>query len=208
MATIKFPYGGTNYSLVATSSKITTPSIKVGGSYIPLFSGGNGDTVVNGSNVYILSPMRVGIHRPPSGVVNTSGTVTVYISYYYGYDSSYQTRNHSEWSGNSPNSHTDYCCRTYYYAGVTGYSISNSNLSVSLTNLSGLSYGTPCFTTRDSWYCRSTGYPDNWTFTLSVSGTYILSYRKSTVKTGTFSGSVDARFNSTSSRTTSISFSV
>ena len=55
MATIKINYGGTVYSMVKTPTKITTPSIKVDGGYIPCFKGDRFAEVLNGSLYYTLS---------------------------------------------------------------------------------------------------------------------------------------------------------
>lgn len=62
--TIKFTASnGTRYSLLALSSKITSPSIKVGSSYIPCFSGSAGSDVSLGEYIYTLAPFKVGSKR-------------------------------------------------------------------------------------------------------------------------------------------------
>lgn len=63
MSTIKINYGGTTYSMVKTSSKITTPSVKVDGGYIPCFKGDRFAEVQNGNYLYTLSPIMVGDYR-------------------------------------------------------------------------------------------------------------------------------------------------
>jgi hypothetical protein len=62
--TIKFTASnGKRYSLLALSSKITTPSVKVGSSYIPCFSGSAGSDVASGEYIYTLAPFKVGSKR-------------------------------------------------------------------------------------------------------------------------------------------------
>ena len=67
MATIKFNYGGVDYHLVAYSNKITTPSINVGGLYIPCFAGNIGQEIISGDKIFTLSPMNVGNYRAVCG---------------------------------------------------------------------------------------------------------------------------------------------
>ena len=67
MATIKINYGGTVYSMVKTPTKITTPSIKVDGGYIPCFKGDRFAEVQNGNYLYTLSPIKVGDYRMACG---------------------------------------------------------------------------------------------------------------------------------------------
>lgn len=82
MATIKINYGGTVYSMVKTSSKITTPSIKVDGGYIPCFKGDRFSEVLNGSLYYTLSPICVNGYRLACGTrTGFSGNVNLRISY-------------------------------------------------------------------------------------------------------------------------------
>ena len=82
MATIKINYGGTVYSMVKTSSKITTPSIKVDGGYIPCFKGDRFSEVLNGSLYYTLSPVCVNGYRLACGTrTGFSGNVNLRISY-------------------------------------------------------------------------------------------------------------------------------
>lgn len=82
MATIKINYGGTVYSMVKTSSKITTPSIKVDGGYIPCFKGDRFSEVLNGSLYYTLSPVCANGYRLACGTrTGFSGNVILQINY-------------------------------------------------------------------------------------------------------------------------------
>lgn len=67
MATIKINYGGTTYSMVKTSSKITTPSVAVDGGYIPCFKGDRFAEVKSGDRIYTLSPIMVNGYRLACG---------------------------------------------------------------------------------------------------------------------------------------------
>lgn len=67
MATIKINYGGNIYSMVKTSSKITTPSVAVDGGYIPCFKGDRFAEVTSGLNIYTLSPLMVNGYRMACG---------------------------------------------------------------------------------------------------------------------------------------------
>lgn len=67
MATIKINYGGTTYSMVKTSSKITNPSVAVDGGYIPCFKGDRFAEVQTGLDVYTLSPLMVNGYRLACG---------------------------------------------------------------------------------------------------------------------------------------------
>lgn len=68
MATLKINYNGTIYSMVKTSSKITTPSVYVDGGYIPCFKGDRFAEVKSGLNIYTLSPLMVNGYRLACGV--------------------------------------------------------------------------------------------------------------------------------------------
>ena len=82
MATIKINYGGTIYSMVKTSSKITVPSVKVDGGYIPCFKGDRFAEVMNGSLYYTLSPICVNGYRMACGTRTAfTGNVNLRISY-------------------------------------------------------------------------------------------------------------------------------
>ena len=67
MATLKINYNGTTYSMVKTSSKITTPSVYVDGGYIPCFKGDRFAEVVSGNSIYTLSPLMVNGYRLACG---------------------------------------------------------------------------------------------------------------------------------------------
>lgn len=79
MATIKINYGGTTYSMVKTSSKITTPSVKIDGGWIPCFKGNRFAEVTHGDQIYTLSPLMVNGYRMACGIrsaYNTDAYVT------------------------------------------------------------------------------------------------------------------------------------
>lgn len=67
MATIKINYNGTIYSMVKTSSKITTPSVAVDGGWIPCFKGDRFAEVTHGDQIYTLSPLMVNGYRLACG---------------------------------------------------------------------------------------------------------------------------------------------
>lgn len=79
MATIKINYGGTTYSMVKTSSKITTPSVAVDGGYIPCFKGNRFAEVISGNRIYTLSPVMVNGYRMACGS-RTAFTGQVFIT--------------------------------------------------------------------------------------------------------------------------------
>ena len=82
MATIKINYGGTTYSMVKTSSKITTPSVAVDGGWIPCFKGNRFAEVKSGDRIYTLSPLMVNGYRMACGSrIAFNGTVYVHIPY-------------------------------------------------------------------------------------------------------------------------------
>lgn len=82
MVTIKINYGGTVYSMVKTSSKITTPSIKVDGGYIPCFKGDRFSEVLNGSMYYTLSPICANGYRLACGTrTGFSGNVNLTLNF-------------------------------------------------------------------------------------------------------------------------------
>ena len=61
MATLSFTASnGKRYSLLALPNKLTSPSLKVGSSYVPCFSGNTESEVTSGEYIYTLSPMKVG----------------------------------------------------------------------------------------------------------------------------------------------------
>lgn len=67
MATLKINYNGTIYSMVKTSSKITTPSVAVDGGWIPCFKGDRFAEVTHGDRIYTLSPLMVNGYRMACG---------------------------------------------------------------------------------------------------------------------------------------------
>ena len=67
MATLKINYNGTIYSMVKTSSKITTPSVAVDGGWIPCFKGDRFAEVTHGYRIYTLSPLMVNGYRMACG---------------------------------------------------------------------------------------------------------------------------------------------
>lgn len=82
MATIKINYGGTTYSMVKTSSKITTPSVAVDGGYIPCFKGDRFAEVKSGDRFYTLSPIMVNGYRMACGSrIAFNGTVYIHFPY-------------------------------------------------------------------------------------------------------------------------------
>lgn len=86
MATIKINYGGTTYSMIKTSSKITTPSVAVDGGWIPCFKGDRFAEVTHGDRIYTLSPLMVNGYRMACGSrVAFNGTIYVHIKYEIGY---------------------------------------------------------------------------------------------------------------------------
>ena len=61
MTTLSFTApNGKRYSLLALPNKLTSPSLKVGSSYVPCFSGNTESEVTSGEYIYTLSPMKVG----------------------------------------------------------------------------------------------------------------------------------------------------
>lgn len=84
MATIKINYGGTTYSMVKTSSKITTPSVKIDGGWIPCFKGNRFAEVTHDNRIYTLSPLMVNGYRMACGsrsAYNTDAYVTASCTY-------------------------------------------------------------------------------------------------------------------------------
>lgn len=64
MTTLSFTASnGKRYSLLALPNKLTSPSLKVGSSYVPCFTGGTESEVTSGEYIYTLSPMKVGSTR-------------------------------------------------------------------------------------------------------------------------------------------------
>lgn len=64
MTTLNFTASnGKRYSLLALPNKLTSPSLKVGSSYVPCFTGNTESEVTSGEYIYTLSPMKVGSTR-------------------------------------------------------------------------------------------------------------------------------------------------
>lgn len=82
MATIKINYGGTTYSMIKTSSKITTPSVAVDGGYIPCFKGDRFAEVKSGDRIYTLSPIMVNGYRLACGS-RSAYTTDAYVTASY-----------------------------------------------------------------------------------------------------------------------------
>lgn len=190
MDSIKFNHNGKEYTLTASSNRVTTPSIILDGkTYIPLFKGEIGSTVVVDDNVYILSPFKVDNDlRAPSEVISTKCTASVMFSYHF--DSKTEKK-----SG-------DYAKTTsYYYAGIIGASCSNSRLGIALTDLEGLNWGESLIDTHDSGWQYKTVPSPNWcNKTLTVSGEYTLTYYGKPVKQGKFTTSATVNFDSIDSK--------
>lgn len=135
MATIKINYGGTVYSMVKTSSKITTPSIKVDGGYIPCFKGDRFSEVLNGSLYYTLSPVCANGYRLACGTrTGFSGKVNLTLNF--------DITSGCEYVGSTLYRYT---CSVYYKSysvSVTqaGFTASISNFSVSPTSASDTGY--------------------------------------------------------------------
>ena len=60
MASIKFEKNGKTYKLLSKTIKVTTPSIRIGNNYTPLFEGRPESEVISGDMIYTLSPLKVG----------------------------------------------------------------------------------------------------------------------------------------------------
>ena len=60
MTAIKFEKNGKTYKLLSKTIKVTTPSIRIGNNYTPLFEGRSESEVISGDTIYTLSPLKVG----------------------------------------------------------------------------------------------------------------------------------------------------
>ena len=60
MAAFKFEKNGKTYALLSKTTKVTTPSIRIGDNYTPLFEGRSESEVISGDTIYTLSPLKVG----------------------------------------------------------------------------------------------------------------------------------------------------
>lgn len=131
MATIKINYGGTTYSMVKTSSKITTPSVAVDGGYIPCFKGDRFAEVISGNRIYTLSPVMVNGYRMACGS-RTAFTGNVYITVH-------QSSSIGNYGGISIGGYNAYIMKTY--TDQTGFT-SSVNVTSSDTggNVVAMSY--------------------------------------------------------------------
>ena len=189
MDSIKFNHNGKEYTLTASSNRVTTPSIILDGkTYIPLFKGEIGSTVVVDDNVYILSPFKVDKDlRAPSEVISTKCTASIGISYHF--DSKTEKKDQ--------NSRTI----SYYYAGILNIGCSNSKFGISINNLKGLDWNENLIDTHTSaWEYKTVPSPKWCTKTLTVSGEYTLTYYGTPVKQGKFTTSATVNFDSIESK--------
>lgn len=171
MATIKINYGGTTYSMVKTSSKITTPSVKIDGGWIPCFKGDRFAEVTHGNQIYTLSPLMVNGYRMACGSrAAFNGTIYVRIPY----------------------------TLRFQAAGAPGSNIGMWTIEVhpvetAYTNIPGYS----CLLTNVSWYNHSynvsgnqSGCPDILSINQSLKATYSILNNDKVVKTGTISKNI------------------
>lgn len=163
MATIKINYGGTTYSMVKTSSKITTPSVKIDGGWIPCFKGNRFAEVKSGDRFYTLSPIMVNSYRMACGSrIAFNGTVYVHIPYRLTY------------IGSSSGSSWNFELLTIRTAStnVTGYSCILSN--VIWANR-----------TKNAIGSFGSGYPSNASITQNLTASYtVFDSSHNAVKTG------------------------
>ena len=117
MATIKINYGGTIYSMVKTSSKITTPSVAVDGGYIPCFSGGRFAQVLVGNTLYTLSPIMVNGVRLACGV-QTAFYGTAYINCPYKVTKTSTGSNHYKYTASTNGTPTGSTNQSGYICNV------------------------------------------------------------------------------------------
>lgn len=122
--------------MVKSPTKITTPSVKVDGGYIPCFKGDRFSEVLNGSMYYTLSPIKVGEYRMACGSrAGFNGNVNLILNF--------DIISEGEYVGSSL---LRYTCSVYYKSysvSVTqaGFTASISNFSVSPYSDSNSSYG-------------------------------------------------------------------
>lgn len=150
MATIKINYGGTTYSMVKTSSKITTPSVKIDGGWIPCFKGDRFAEVTHGAQIYTLSPLMVNGYRMACGsrsAYNTDAYVTASCNLEFTNPNGYQQLAYIEIDWSFSNSSG---------ASVT---VSNTNMynSVSKRHDFGFSTGPTHLSTPYEWSHTFTG---------------------------------------------------
>lgn len=138
MATIKINYGGTIYSMVKTPSKITTPSIKVDGGYIPCFKGDRFSEVLNGSLYYTLSPVCANGYRLACGTrTGFSGNVNLTLNFRI--TSSGESIAHATARYTCIVSYNSYSVSTTQ----SGFTAAISNFNISPTSASDTEYGSP-----------------------------------------------------------------
>ena len=58
MTAFKFEKNGKTYALLSKTTKVTTPSIRIGNNYTPLFEGKPESEVISGDTIYTLSPLN------------------------------------------------------------------------------------------------------------------------------------------------------
>lgn len=126
MATIKINYGGTTYSMVKTSSKITTPSVKIDGGWIPCFKGNRFAEVTHGNQIYTLSPLMVNGYRMACGsrsAYTTDAYVTASCNLRLSKPDSYQTLAIVEidWSFSNSSGATVTVSDTNMYKSINGH---------------------------------------------------------------------------------------
>lgn len=193
MATININYGGTTYSMVKTSSKITVPSVKVDGGYIPCFQGDRFVDVLNGSLYYTLSPICVNGYRMACGTRTAfTGKVNLTLTFRgYGYVS---TTGSSQYHINVSVSYQSYSVSTTQ-AGFTA-SISNFRIYPSSDSKSsdGNNFSLSCslsatcsgnVTVKDS----SSNVVKSFSFSKSVSASHTVNKQnsgKEQIKTNTY----------------------
>lgn len=162
MATIKINYGGTTYSMIKTSSKITSPSVAVDGGWIPCFKGDRFAEVKSGDRIYTLSPLMVNGYRMACGSrIAFNGTVYVHIPYRLTYIGSASS---SSWKFEL----TEIKAST----NVTGYSCILSNVIWAIREMNPIgSFGS--------------GYPPNASISQNLTASYtVFDSSHNAVKTG------------------------
>ena len=162
MATIKINYGGSTYSMIKTSSKITTPSVAVDGGWIPCFKGDRFAEVTHGDRIYTLSPLMVNGYRIACGSKAAfNGTIYVHIYYEIRYLGGGST---SQWS--------------LYVKPSPSASTSMPDYSCILSNIFWNSYTT----SKNDRY--SSGLPGGMQINQSLIATYTVHNASGVVKTG------------------------
>lgn len=163
MATIKINYGGTTYSMVKTSSKITSPSVAVDGGWIPCFKGDRFAEVKSGDRIYTLSPIMVNGYRMACGSrIAFNGTVYVHIPYRLSYIGS---ASGSSWKFELLPIKTA-------STNVTGYSCILSNVIWAIREMNPIG-------------SFSSGYPSNASITQNLTANYtVFDSSHNAVKTG------------------------